>query len=167
MWKKNPEEEPLSQASPRDISAPLGQPLVRPAAATARVGSTLSFKGELAGDEDLIIDGEVEGNIELGSSRLTVGPEGRVQADIRAREIIVQGNVRGKLRATDRLQITRTGNVVGELVAGRIVIEDGAYFKGSIDIQKPEEERRAAAEAPGQSFRISAAPPAPGKDKLQ
>lgn len=167
MWKKNPEEEPLSQPAARDISAPLGQPVVRPSAGAARVGATLSFKGELAGDEDLVVDGELEGNIELGSSRLTVGPEGRVQADIRAREIIVQGNVRGKLRATDRLQITRTGNVVGELVAGRIVIEDGAYFKGSIDIQKPEEERRAPAEAPGQSFRIAAAPPAPGKDKLQ
>jgi cytoskeletal protein CcmA (bactofilin family) len=167
MWKKNPEEEPLSQPSPRDISAPLGQSLVRPAAAAARVGSTLSFKGELSGDEDLVIDGEIEGNIELGSSRLTVGPEGRVQADIRAREIIIQGSVRGKLRATDRLQITRTGNLMGELVAGRIVIEDGAYFKGSIDIQKPEEERRAPAEPPGQSFRISAAPPTPGKDKLQ
>jgi cytoskeletal protein CcmA (bactofilin family) len=166
MWKKNPEEETLSRPSPREGPRPLERPGAR-TGASARVGATLSLKGELAGNEDLVVDGELIGNIELGASRLIVGPEGRVQADIRAREIVIQGTVRGKLSATDRLQITRSGNVMGELVAGRISIEDGAYFKGSIDIQKPEQGERPSAESAGKSFRISPSPLTPGKDKLQ
>jgi cytoskeletal protein CcmA (bactofilin family) len=87
----------------------------------------------------LVVEGEFEGTIDLGGSRLTVGSSGRVQADIHAGEIVIEGTVRGRLRATDRLQIRKSGNVTGELITARIVIEDGAYFKGSIDIQKPDE----------------------------
>lgn len=161
MWRtKTSEEEDRSQTG-RETSVPFGPPV-------ARLGQTVSLKGELVGREDLLVDGELAGTIELGSHRLTVGPDGRVEADIHAREITIEGTVRGKLRADDRLKITRTGNVIGELVAGRIMIEDGAYFKGSIDIQKPGEEISARADSLDHPFRISPAPPTmAAKDKLQ
>jgi cytoskeletal protein CcmA (bactofilin family) len=169
MWKKNPEEEAVSPNTSHATMPSTPPPTVRttaPGAPAARVGQTLSLKGELVGNEDLVVDGELEGTVELGNSRLTVGGEGRVEADVHAREIIIEGTVRGKLRATDRLQITRSGNVMGELVAGRIIIEDGAYFKGSIDIQKPGEEAKGKGNASGESLRIAPTPLA-AKDKLQ
>lgn len=132
----------------------------------ARVGRTLRIKGELIGTEELIIDGEVEGTIELGESRLTIAPQGRVQADIKAREIIIEGTVRGTARAGDRLHIAKSGNVSGDLVAARVSIEDGAYFKGSIDIQKPEEQK--TTKGSGESYRVTPTPlAAVSKDKLQ
>jgi cytoskeletal protein CcmA (bactofilin family) len=168
MWKKDPEEGTVSQERKPTPMPSTPPPALRTSASasTARIGQTLSLKGELVGNEDLVVDGELEGTVELGDSRLTVGAEGKIEADVHAREIIVEGKVRGKLRAADRLQITRTGNVMGDLVAGRIVIEDGAYFKGSIDIQKPGEEKKGKKEAAGESFRIAPAPIA-AKDKLQ
>jgi cytoskeletal protein CcmA (bactofilin family) len=166
MWR-NKEEETHPQP-PRE-PAPAAEPVApRPVVgkAPARVGRTLSVKGELAGEEDLVVDGEFSGTIELGGHNFTVGAQGKVQADVHAREIVIEGTLRGKLRATDRLIIARSGNVVGDLVAARIVIEDGAYFKGSIDIQKPGEEKPARPEAGGESFRISPVPLA-AKDKFQ
>lgn len=177
MWRtKTPEKATSSQPErgnaslegAQDLRALSEAPLGRPGKAVARLGRTLSVKGELAGNEELVLDGEFEGKIELGESSLTVGPQGRVQADIRAREIVIEGTVRGNLRASDRLMIAKSGNVVGDLVAARIVIEDGAYFKGSIDIQKPEESKPARADSSGESFRIRPAPlSAAAKDKLQ
>ncbi len=166
MWKKDPEPETRSQTVTADSPAPLPRPAPHPSGEAARVGASLSFKGELVGKEDLLIDGEVSGTIELGSAQLTIGPEGRVEADINAREVVIEGTARGKIHASERLRISRSGNVVGELVAGRIVIEDGAYFKGSIDIQKPGEGARPS-KGGSEPFRISAAPVATSKDKLQ
>ncbi|MGH9862938.1 MAG: bactofilin family protein [Candidatus Acidiferrales bacterium] len=169
MWRnKNLEEETSSQPvreTPRqvEVSAPTPLPAVK---VGARIGRTLSVKGELVGNEELLVDGEFSGTIDLGSSSLTVGPQGRLQADVYAREIVIEGAVRGKLRAAERLLIARTGNVVGDLVAARIVIEDGAYFKGSIDIQKPGDEKAARTESAGESFRIAPVPLA-AKDNLQ
>jgi cytoskeletal protein CcmA (bactofilin family) len=92
------------------------------------------------------------------TARLTIGPQGRVQADLRAREIIIEGTVHGNLRAYDRLQIRRSGSVTGDLITARIVIEDGAYFKGSIDIQKPEDAKARRVDSAADSFRIRPAP---------
>jgi cytoskeletal protein CcmA (bactofilin family) len=130
------------------------------------VGRTLRIKGELIGTEELVIDGEVEGTVDLGESRLTIAPQGRVQADMKAREIIIEGTVRGTAHASDRLHIAKSGNVSGDLVAARVSIEDGAYFKGSIDIQKAEEQK--AAKVSGESYRVTPTPlAATSKDKLQ
>ena len=167
MWRNKEEEthpQPIREPAPPETSGPAPRPVS--AKAAARVGRTLSVKGELTGDEDLIVDGEFSGTIELGGHNFTVGAQGRVQADVHAREIVIEGTLRGKLRATERLVIARTGNVVGDLVAARVVIEDGAYFKGSIDIQKPGEEKPARSEGSGESFRISPVPLA-AKDKFQ
>ncbi|HXE75230.1 MAG TPA: polymer-forming cytoskeletal protein [Candidatus Xenobia bacterium] len=160
-------ESPVVHASPTYTPAP-AEPVAAVAAtgkAGARVGRTLRIKGELVGTEELVIDGEVEGTVDLGESRLTIAPQGRVQADIKAREIIIEGTVRGTARASDRLHIAKSGNVSGDLVAARVSIEDGAYFKGSIDIQKPEEQKAAKV---SESYRATPTPlVAASKDKLQ
>lgn len=110
-----------------------------PKGAVAHIGKSVLIKGELSGSEDLYIDGQVEGTIELREHNLTVGPNGRVNANVNAKEIIVQGSVKGNIRAADRVEIRKSGSLVGDVVATRVMIEDGAYFKGSIDIQKTPE----------------------------
>jgi cytoskeletal protein CcmA (bactofilin family) len=107
-----------------------------PGGGTARLGASLHIKGEITGNEDLVIDGSVEGLVQLEDRKLTVGPSARVTADIIAREVCVYGNVKGNLRARDRIEIKKDGSVVGDLTTARIMIEDGAYFKGSIEIDK-------------------------------
>jgi len=102
----------------------------------ARLGSSLHVKGEITGNEDLAIDGSVEGLIQLEERKLTIGASARVTADVIAREVVVYGNVKGNLRARDRIEIKKDGSVVGDLTTARIMIEDGAYFKGSIEIDK-------------------------------
>ncbi len=97
----------------------------------ATIGKSLVIKGEVTGSESLYIDGRVEGSINLSGNRVTIGRNGVVAANISAREIVVLGKVRGNLTASDRVDI-RTGDVV----AARISIEDGAFFKGGIDIRK-------------------------------
>jgi cytoskeletal protein CcmA (bactofilin family) len=96
----------------------------------------LHIKGEITGNEDLVIDGSVEGLVQLEDRKLTVGASARVTADIISREVVVYGNVKGNLRARDRIEIKKDGSVVGDLTTARIMIEDGAYFKGSIEIDK-------------------------------
>ena len=103
---------------------------------TARLGASLHVKGEITGNEDLSIDGSVEGLIQLEERKLTIGASARVTADVIAREVVVYGNVKGNLRARDRIEIKKDGSVVGDLTTARIMIEDGAYFKGSIEIDK-------------------------------
>ena len=114
---------------------------MRPLSATAdrssaRLGSSLHVKGEITGSEDLTIDGSVEGLIQLDERKLTIGTTAKVTADIIAREVVVYGNVKGNLRAKDRIEIKKDGSVNGDLTTSRIMIEDGAYFKGSIEIDK-------------------------------
>jgi len=103
---------------------------------TARLGASLHVKGEITGNEDLAIDGSVEGLVHLEDRKLTIGASARVTADVIAREVVVFGNVKGNLRARDRIEIKKDGSVVGDLTTARIMIEDGAYFKGSIEIDK-------------------------------
>jgi cytoskeletal protein CcmA (bactofilin family) len=104
--------------------------------ATARLGQSLHFKGEISGNEDLHLDGSVEGLIHLEDRKLVIGASAKVTADVIAREVVVYGNVKGNLQARDRIEIKKDGSVVGDLTTARIMIEDGAYFKGSIEIEK-------------------------------
>jgi cytoskeletal protein CcmA (bactofilin family) len=133
------------------LSEPVGAP--RPVATTttsdqATIGKSLVIKGEVTGSESLYIDGRVEGSINLSGNRVTVGRNGVVAANISAREIVVLGKVRGNLTASDRVDIRSDGSLTGDVVAARISIEDGAFFKGGIDIRKagakPEEVKAAA-----------------------
>src|SRR5216683_1864209 len=100
----------------------------------AVLGKSVNVKGQILSREDLTIDGEVEGTVELQEHRLTVGPNGKVTASIKAREVVVLGTVHGNVETTDKIDIRKAGKVVGDLRTNRIVIEDGAFFKGIIDI---------------------------------
>jgi cytoskeletal protein CcmA (bactofilin family) len=104
----------------------------------AVIGKSVTVKGQISSREDLTIDGEVEGSIELSEHRLTVGPHGRVHAGVRAREIVVLGSIHGNVETSDKIEIRKDGKLIGDIKTARIVIEDGAYFKGNIDISKPE-----------------------------
>ena len=111
--------------------------------ALARVGPSLHIKGEITGNEDLELHGTVEGTVTLEERKLTVGPTAKVSADLSAREIVIFGSVKGNLRARDRIEIKKDGSVVGDLSTARIMIEDGAYFKGSIEIVREGETEKA------------------------
>jgi cytoskeletal protein CcmA (bactofilin family) len=164
MWK--PTNQPVTPGRPAEperpsapaptiapaISEPSAPP--RPVTTTATsdqatIGKSLVIKGEVTGSESLYIDGRVEGSINLSGNRVTVGRNGVVAANINAREIVVLGKVRGNLTASDQVDIRSDGSLTGDVVASRISIEDGAFFKGGIDIRKagskPEEVRAAAA----------------------
>jgi cytoskeletal protein CcmA (bactofilin family) len=146
MWKPtqtgsnhpNSTPEPLRPAQP----APAFETTSRaPAAASgeqATIGKGLFIKGEISGSESLYIDGKIEGSINLPGNRVTIGRNGQVAASITAREIVVLGKVRGNVTATDRVDIRAEGSLSGDVAAARISIEDGAFFKGGIDIRKPE-----------------------------
>jgi cytoskeletal protein CcmA (bactofilin family) len=123
----------------------------------AHIGKSVVIKGELSGSEDLYIDGHVEGAIELKGNRLTLGPNGRVKANVNARSVVIQGRLEGNVRATDRVDLKQSAVVLGDIATQRISIEEGAFFKGGVDIQreaaKPEVkgEAKAAPAAAGAS----------------
>jgi cytoskeletal protein CcmA (bactofilin family) len=146
MWKRDDPSRPLGPAAsaapvtpqssppPDGTDAARGEP--RLGAARASIGTSIVIKGELSGSEDLTIEGEVEGKIELREHVLTVGPSGRIRAHVAARSIIVLGQVTGDLTATDKVDIQAQGSVEGDIVAPRVAIADGATFRGSIDMQR-------------------------------
>lgn len=115
----------------------------------ARLGPGLKVQGEISGNEDLQIDGAVDGHVHLGDRKLTIGASARVTADVEAREVVVYGNLKGNLKARDRIEIKKDGSVVGDLATARIMIEDGAYFKGSIEIDRGEAAKTATARPVG------------------
>jgi cytoskeletal protein CcmA (bactofilin family) len=115
---------------------------------SAVIGKSVTIKGEIHSREDLTIDGEVEGIVELHENRLTVGPNGKVQASVKAREIVVLGTILGNVEVTDKIEIRKDAKLVGDIRTARIVIEDGAYFKGTTDIVRPEPKPASAPKAP-------------------
>jgi cytoskeletal protein CcmA (bactofilin family) len=150
MWKRKEDEyttphEPNSPGSSSMPAAPAPPRSAEPvrtdalrSGEVATIGKSVVVKGELSGSEDLILDGEVEGSITLRGQSLTVGPNGRVRANIEARNVIVHGRVDGNIHATDRVELRKSASHTGDISTARISIEDGAFFKGGIDIQKPE-----------------------------
>jgi cytoskeletal protein CcmA (bactofilin family) len=114
---------------------------------TATIGKAVKINGQIFTKEDLYVDGDVEGTIESHDNKVTIGPNGRVQAGIRAREVVILGQVQGNVEASDKVDIRKDAKLVGDITTSRISIEDGALFKGSIDIKKAEP-KPAAAPAP-------------------
>jgi cytoskeletal protein CcmA (bactofilin family) len=127
----------------------------------AHIGKSVLVKGELSGSEDLYLDGEVEGSIDLKGHSLTIGPNGRVRANVNARDVVVHGKVEGNLRAVDRVELKKSAILVGDIFTQRIVIEDGAFFKGGIDIQKAEQKPDLKAAAAAASSPVISHTPAP------
>lgn len=151
MWKSSRREDevaPTNQPTPTTpVPAAVPSPSLRPAdpvrsdarsSEIATIGKSVVVKGELSGSEDLVVDGEVEGSIALRGQSLTIGPNGRVRANIEARNVILHGRVDGDIHASDRVELRKSASLSGDITTARISIEDGAFFKGTIDIQKPE-----------------------------
>jgi cytoskeletal protein CcmA (bactofilin family) len=151
MWNKpqTQPEVPSYSPSPSQGSSPSSSsqssfgaaPSSRPSAPAARnlacLGASLEIKGKISGEEDLQVDGKVEGPVALAGQRLTVGRTGQLNSEVTAREVVVYGKLTGNLRAGDRVEIKKDGSVIGDITTSRISIEDGAYFKGRIEIERP------------------------------
>jgi cytoskeletal protein CcmA (bactofilin family) len=128
MWsQKKPDANTADAIRPSDATAD---------GTTGWLGSSLHVKGDLIGTEDLLIDGSVEGLIELDERKLTVGTTARLTADINARDVVIYGYLRGNVRAKGRIEIKKDCSVIGNLTTAQIMIEDGANFKGSIEIDR-------------------------------
>ena len=157
MWRKQSEGKPSSSATPAAPSAfappshappeksagaspspfksaPAAPPAPVPSPEAAMLTQGIRIRGELTGKADLFIDGDVEGSVRLGDSRLTIGPSGHVKADIEAREIYIRGTVQGNLRGRERITLGNSCHVKGDLESPRIAIEDGAQFKGRVEM---------------------------------
>jgi cytoskeletal protein CcmA (bactofilin family) len=173
MWRKAPEGKPSSQSYNQPVSGPIvseessskpvnRSPLQVPSAGSApasdlaaasagrsasRITSGLKINGEFSGTSDLYIDGEVHGKIRLGNARVTVGPNGRVQADIDAREIVIDGTVQGNLKAGESAHFGRSSHVVGTVTTPRIGIDDGARLRGKVETVRTSATRESAAPA--------------------
>jgi cytoskeletal protein CcmA (bactofilin family) len=157
MWKARPEDNraPLSPSQPAS-PAPSTPPVAtssslnlppketpkhapEPRADVGHIGKSVVLRGELTGSEDLYLDGEVEGNINLRDHKLVIGPNGKIKATISARDVIVHGKVEGNINSTERVELKRACSLTGDVTTQRIVIEDGAFFKGAIDIKEQKE----------------------------
>lgn len=153
MWKptRKEDEKPMPIQEPSSPPPAAFNPPVRPAETirsepprnvdVATIGKSVVVKGELSGSEDLYVDGNVEGSITLRGQSLTIGPNGRVRANVEARNVIVHGQVDGNITASDRVELRKSASLKGDISTARIAIDDGAYFKGAIDIQKTEAPR--------------------------
>ena len=151
MWNKRndepaparPQAEPVRSPSPAPVvpvaqAAPVAPaPKMSAPKQSATIGPSMSIKGEIRAREELLVDGEVEGLLE-SQSLLTVGPNGKVRGNIKAREVAIFGSVRGNVIVTEKIAIREQGSLIGDIKGAGISIDDGAYFKGSIDIVRPE-----------------------------
>lgn len=186
MWNKRREEEPVRPHPPQGTPAPATsmppvsaepkkeitpvssmpqgrfEPLARENSAS--IGKAVKIVGQIFSKEDLFVDGDLEGTVELLEHKLTIGPNGTVHAAIKAREVVALGTIQGNVEAADKIEIRKDAKLVGDIKTARIIIEDGAYFKGSIDIVKAEPSKAAhkppapAVPVAAQAAQASAAP---------
>ena len=157
-WIRHKSDDPQSEAPNavtepnynRDMKSTDPQPKqARSSAGSAKIGKSIRIEGTLTGNEDLTIDGKVQGRIKLSGHSLTIGPNGKIEADLRARLVVVRGEVKGNITADDKIQITANGSVEGDLRAPRIALDDGARFTGSVEMGKaPEASGEAAGDKP-------------------
>lgn len=145
MWKNQSERDvPPAPAKPQAPVPPAAPAASAAASQPPRVGGdrpthlskTIQLKGTITGNEDLYVDGKLEGSVDLPNNVLTVGANGQVQANVNAREVVILGKLNGNVTAVDRVEIKAQGALTGDVSAARISIEDGAFFKGGIDIRK-------------------------------
>ena len=135
MWNKRSEEDPRQIPPPQ---APIPARIAEPPSPVAVLGPSVIVKGEIHSGEDLTINGEVTGPVEIIGHRLTIGPNGSLQTNgVRAREVVVMGKMKGSVEATEKVYVRKDAQLVGDVLTAGIVIEDGGYFKGGIDIRKP------------------------------
>ena len=189
MWNKRREEEtpkPTVPPSPAGTTAPLTPKPVEtkkeaiPVSSTpigridsdsrggsATIGKAVKIVGKIYSKEDLFVDGDLEGDVEALEHKLTIGPNGTVHASVKAREVVALGSIHGNVEAADKIEIRKDAKLVGDIKTARIIIEDGAYFKGSIDIVKPEPQRAAAAPKSQPPAPAMAAAPSPAPAEVK
>jgi cytoskeletal protein CcmA (bactofilin family) len=151
MWRKPEDPNPASPAGEVPPAPRAEQPVRSVAGITAEVAppsggmvtSSFVIKGEIRGREDLYIDGEVQGTIHLGDGRVTIGPHGKISADVEAREILVRGKVKGTLRGRDRVEVGPAGEIRGDISTRRIAIEEGAQIHSKVEITRGDEPKNA------------------------
>ncbi|MBM3760634.1 MAG: polymer-forming cytoskeletal protein [Acidobacteria bacterium] len=161
MWNRRKEEEPTARptgAAASTVGGNEGMPMqttpsrfdhdAPPAPRTATIGKGVSITGQIWSKEDLIIDGEVDGTIEAADHKVTIGPNGKVKATIKSKDIVVIGAVQGNVEAAEKIDIKKDARLFGDIKTARISIEDGAIFKGSIDIIRNETPKPAAKPQP-------------------
>lgn len=119
-------------------SAPMGRMEPESRGGSATIGKAVKIVGQIYSKEELYVDGDLEGTLEALENKLTIGPNGTVHATVKAREVVVLGTIQGNVEAADKIEIRKDAKLVGDIRTARIIIEDGAYFKGSIDIVKAE-----------------------------
>jgi cytoskeletal protein CcmA (bactofilin family) len=181
MWNKRRDEEPIKPYAPPPSPAPVAPSPIPPKkeitpvssipmgkfepqspSGSASIGKAVKVVGQIFSKEDLYVDGEIEGTVEALEHKLTIGPNGVVRAGVKAREVVALGTIQGNVEAHDKLEIRKDAKLVGDIRTARIIIEDGAYFKGSIDIVKPEPSKTAV-KAPQAAAPVTAPPvAAPG-----
>jgi len=172
MWPKVPEGKESPQSSPVPVQAPMNAgvgslasvvaPVVmNPASSPSQIPQSsaisagLRIRGEITGHSDLLIDGQVQGSIRLANSKVTVGPHGSVQADIEAREIVIEGKIRGNLNASENIRLGPKSDVQGSMLTPRVAIEDGARLRGKVEMLRPGEAKRGAAAGQSKTSVIS------------
>jgi cytoskeletal protein CcmA (bactofilin family) len=168
MWKRDEAVRPASgqPAAPQapQAPAPAGAPTPRAEASqnkerdNVNIGKSVVIKGELNGSEDLTIEGQVEGTIQLRDHVLTIGANGRIKAQVFAKSVIVLGEVAGNVTATDKVDIRDNGSVDGDIVAPRVAIAEGAHFRGSVDMQRKAGQPAPSAPKPTATATPAAAP---------
>jgi cytoskeletal protein CcmA (bactofilin family) len=167
MWKRDESVKPTSPTPPPAKPAPAPAPTAsvpKPISDTrgqierdkVNIGKSVVIKGELSGSEDLTIEGHVEGRIELRENVLTIGPNGKIRAEVFAKAVVVLGEVVGNVTASEKVDIRDNGSVDGDITSPRVAIAEGAHFRGSVDMQ-----RAGAKPAAGQAAKPAAAPSAP------
>jgi cytoskeletal protein CcmA (bactofilin family) len=148
MWKRDESAKPAATPAPASTPAPVATPAHIPAVPSGgeyrpqnardnvNIGKSVFIKGELSGSEDLTIEGNVEGRIELKENTLTIGPNGKIRAEVFAKQVIVLGEVTGNVTATEKVDIRDNGSVDGDVTSPRVAIAEGAHFRGAIDMQR-------------------------------
>jgi cytoskeletal protein CcmA (bactofilin family) len=142
VWKKTDEySQPEPPPPPRPAGAPAPEPQRRTERSPATIGPSIFIKGDLNGEEDLVVEGKVEGKIDLKANHVTVGKNGRVRADIFGKVVIIEGEVDGNVFAHEQAILRQTGAVRGNITSPRVILEDGSRFRGSIDMEPKEASR--------------------------
>ena len=168
MWKRDESVKPATPPAPSPAAAPVASASATPAVGEPRtqlgrdnvnIGKSVIIKGELSGSEDLTIEGHVEGRIDLKDNVLTIGPNGKIKAEVFAKSVVVLGEVTGNVTASEKVDIRDNGSVDGDIASPRVAIAEGAHFRGSVDMQRAGANKVAGAKpnVPGQT-----APGGPG-----
>jgi cytoskeletal protein CcmA (bactofilin family) len=169
MWKKD-EMAPATPSTPRPEEKSLRPQPTRPGAGSterATIGRSITIRGDVSGDEDLLIQGRVEGSVDLKLQSVTVGGEGRVKANIAGRVVIVEGEVDGDLKAKEQVILRSTARVEGDISAPRVVVEDGANFRGLVDMGEPPDEEKEDKDRPVALTQTGAEAPKKGSTETE